>query len=111
MEYPKSEVKYRFYGTNVELMIEKCLGMPEGEEKQKYLDILVSYMKMSYRLWNDDKVADELILKHLKELSGYRLEAQSIPDFIMPIEKSPPKEQKKGKSNKNYKKRKTNRSY
>jgi len=109
LEYPKKQVKFRFYGKNVELMINRCIEMPEGEEKEKYVGIITAYMRMSYRLWNDDKVSDELILKHLRQLSDHKLSAVSIPDFPMPIEKTPIKEYKKHKP-KNHSKKKQNRN-
>ena len=108
LDYPKKALKYRFYGNNVELLINQCISMQDGSEKDKLVGVIAAYMRMCYRLWNDDKVSDELIIKHLKQLSGYQIIAESIPNIPMPIDKTPQKEIKRGKPKPYKNKRKRN---
>ena len=80
LEYINNNLKYHFYGKNIELMIEKALEMTDEEQKTKYINIIVNYMRLSYRTWNDDKVSDDIIIKHLDELSKGRLKVDKLPE-------------------------------
>lgn len=80
-EYASNHIKYRYYGKNVERMIKHAIDMPEGPMKDNFVNALASYMKMAYRMWNEEKVPDEVILKHLVELSHGKLQLDSIYDL------------------------------
>jgi hypothetical protein len=80
VQYPTKALKYHFYGKNIVMMIKKALEMEEGEAKQKYIAIIAGYMKLSYKTWNDDKVSDELIIRHLAELSGGQIVVDKVSD-------------------------------
>lgn len=80
LEYKKKKHKYRFYGKNVELMIEKAKTMDEGEQKSSFIESIVGYMKLANKLWNDDKVSDDVILKHLSELSNDLINLDEMPE-------------------------------
>jgi hypothetical protein len=100
VEYPKKRIKYHFYGENIQLMIKRALEMEEGEAKQKYISIIAAYMKLSYKTWNDDKVSDEIIIRHLSELSEGKIIVDRISDTFFngkSIEKPFPKEYRKNK--------------
>lgn len=79
--YSSNHIKYRYYGKNVEIMIKAAIEMEESEEKKAFVNALASYMKMAYRLWNEEKVPDEVILKHLSELSKGKLHLDEINDL------------------------------
>jgi hypothetical protein len=80
IEYSKGKHKYSFYGKNVELMIEKAITMEESEVKKSFIDSIATYMKLAYKLWNDDKVADETIIKHLEDLSDGKIKLEKLPE-------------------------------
>lgn len=107
--YPQRTFKYHFYGENIELMIKQAVLMEDGEQKTRYVQILASYMKYCYRNWNDDKVSDEVIIKHLTELSKGQLSVDRVDDIIISSKpntvKTFQKDYKKfkGRSNPNYK--------
>jgi hypothetical protein len=108
--YPQRTFKYHFYGENIELMIKQAILMEEGEQKSKYVQILASYMKYCYRNWNDDKVSDDIIIRHLGELSKGLLTVDKVDDLIVnskqgPVNKPFQKDYKKfkGRTNQNYK--------
>ncbi len=79
MPYSKKSIKYRVYGHNLELLIEKAVEI-EDPEKRKAAEIyLVRLMKTLYFNWNKEAVDDEVIAKQLRDISGGRLD----PDIIM----------------------------
>lgn len=80
LDYSTNNLKYHFYGKNIELMIERALEMTDEEQKTKYITTIVNYMRYCYRTWNDDKVSDDIIIKHLDELSIGRLKVDKLPE-------------------------------
>jgi len=68
--YPKGKIKYRHYGKIIEDIIEKAKDFKEGEEKEVLKRTVATQLKKSYLNWNKDTVLDEVIFKHLAELSG-----------------------------------------
>jgi hypothetical protein len=83
--------------------------MEEGENKVRYIQVLASYMKYCYRNWNDDKVSDEIIIKHLHELSNGLITIDRVDDIIINTKSAPVKtfqkdyKKFKNRGNQNYK--------
>jgi hypothetical protein len=73
LEYPKHASKYRYYGNNIENMIETAISWEEGELKEKLVIAVANHMKKCYLLWNKDTVSDDIIKAHLEELSDNKL--------------------------------------
>lgn len=73
LPYPKSASKYRFYGNNIQIMIDTALTWEEGEMKDALVFTIANHMKKCYLNWNKDTVDDETIFSHLAELSGGQL--------------------------------------
>jgi hypothetical protein len=73
LEYPKSISKYRFYGNNIQIMIDTAISWEEGELKDALIFTIANHMKKSYLNWNKDTVDDSSILEHLEELSKGKL--------------------------------------
>ncbi len=114
LPYPKSASKYRFYGNNIQIMIDTALTWEEGEMKDALVYTIANHMKKCYLNWNKDTVDDEVIFRHLSELSGGKLvltDKEVLSDSKNLLRKSPSKNsnsyqknsQKQGK--KNYRKR------
>jgi len=75
--YPHRKIRFGHYGRILEDMIEAAIKYPEGEEK-KYLSIkIANLLKISYLMWNRDTVNDLTIIKHLEEISGGKLTAET----------------------------------
>lgn len=72
--YPQQKITYKHYGKTVEMMIEKAKAVDEPERKAAMVQGIANFMKMAYVTWNKDSVADETILKNLRELSGGQLQ-------------------------------------
>jgi len=72
--YPQHEFKWRHYGYNIRVMIDKALKMEDGPIKQGFVETILSYMKLSYRTWNKEHfVSDDIIISDLSVMSGNKL--------------------------------------
>jgi hypothetical protein len=74
--YPQQRITYKHYGKTVEKLIEKTMQEENAERKSAMVQGIANFMKMAYVQWNKDNVADETILKNLRELSGGNLELE-----------------------------------
>lgn len=73
LKYNDREIKFRHYGNNIELIIQKAIDYPEGPEKQALVHTIANHLKKSYLNWNRESVTDELIAQHLELLSNGQL--------------------------------------
>jgi hypothetical protein len=69
LNYPKSASKYRFYGNNIQIMIDTALTWEDGEMKDALVYTIANHMKKCFLSWNKDTVDDAVIFDHLFELS------------------------------------------
>ena len=74
MEYPKLQGDFKFYGKSILQLIEKAIELEAGEEKDALIQVIANNMKKSYNVYNKEHVQDEVIFRHLKDLSGNRLD-------------------------------------
>jgi len=68
--YSQSYVKFRHYGKVLEDLVKSAAKMPNGPEKDSFIQTVANHMKKSYLTWNKEIVSDELILKDMATLSG-----------------------------------------
>jgi hypothetical protein len=73
LSYPYKDIKFRHYGKNLELLIEKAILMEDGPAKDAFIKVIANHMKKSYLTWNRDSVSDEVIGQHLSFLSEGKL--------------------------------------
>ena len=78
MEYPKLQGDFKFYGKSILQLIEKAIALEEGEEKAALIEVIANNMKKSYNVYNKEHVTDDVIFRHLKELSENRLDLACI---------------------------------
>lgn len=78
MDYPKLQGDYKFYGKSILQLIERALELEEGDEKEALIEVIANNMKKSYNVYNKEHVQDDVIFRHLKELSQNRLDLTSI---------------------------------
>ena len=76
MPYPQQRIKYKHYGKTVELMISRAKAIEETQRKQLMVQSIANFMKMAYVTWNKDSVADETIIKDLREMSNGDLQLE-----------------------------------
>lgn len=71
--YPGGTVKYGYYGRILQDMISKCSDLEEGKEKEAFKVSIANLMKRFFLNWNRETLSDDVIVKHLAELSNGRL--------------------------------------
>ncbi|WP_198680026.1 DUF4290 domain-containing protein [Aureibaculum luteum] len=116
LEYPKAASKYKFYGHNIQTMIDTALTWEEGELKEALIFTIANHMKKCFLNWNKDTVDDDVIFKHLAELSHGKINLSTSDETLSEIKnllrKKPtnkstnkPTNKHKNNSNKNRRKR------
>ena len=78
MEYPKLQGDFKFYGKSILQLIDKAIELEDGDEKDALIQVIANNMKKSYNVYNKEHVQDEVIFRHLKDLSEDRLDLTSI---------------------------------
>lgn len=78
MEYPALQGDFKFYGKSILQLIEKAIALEEGDEKDALIEVIANNMKKSYNIYNKEHVTDDVIFRHLKELSENRLDLTGI---------------------------------
>ncbi|AZI21055.1 DUF4290 domain-containing protein [Chryseobacterium taklimakanense] len=78
MEYPKLQGDFKFYGKSILQLIELAIQQEDGEEKGALIEVIANNMKKSYNIYNKEHVTDDVIFRHLKELSEDRLDLTGI---------------------------------
>ncbi|MDN3607208.1 DUF4290 domain-containing protein [Kaistella yonginensis] len=78
MEYPKLQGDFKFYGKSILQLIEKAIELEAGDEKDALIQVIANNMKKSYNVYNKEHVQDEVIFRHLKDLSGNRLDLTTL---------------------------------
>jgi len=111
MPYPKSSSKYKFYGNNIQIMIDTALTWEEGELKDALVFTIANHMKKCFLNWNKDTVDDDVIFKHLTELSHGKInltvEEETLSEIKNLLRKKPAN--KYTKSNKSHHKNRKRR--
>ncbi|MDV7187548.1 DUF4290 domain-containing protein [Lutibacter sp. TH_r2] len=82
LKYPKSATKYRFYGNNIQIMIDTALTWEEGEVRDALYFTIANHMKKCYLNWNKDTVDDTVIFKHLTELSDGKIDLTKSEEVL-----------------------------
>ena len=109
--YSSNHIKYRYYGKNIERMLQRATEMEDGPAKSAFVNALASYMKMAHRVWNEDKVPDEVIINHIKDYTKGNLIVTEINEFAAHNENFNPKPKSnnfQGNNNNNKFKKKKN---
>ena len=73
LKYSDNNIKFRHYGKILPLIIKRTIDLDEGEYKDFLVFTIANHMKKSYLTWNKANVEDEVILKHLSQMSDNKL--------------------------------------
>ena len=73
LKYSDNNIKFRHYGKILPLIIKRTIDIDEGEYKDFLVFTIANHMKKSYLTWNKANVEDEVILKHLSQMSDDKL--------------------------------------
>lgn len=71
--YPDTVIKFRFYGRNLQNMVDKAALMEDPEQRQSLVNLIASFMYNSCKSWNNENLSNETIAEHLKTLSKGKL--------------------------------------
>ncbi|MFY0604481.1 MAG: DUF4290 domain-containing protein [Flavobacteriaceae bacterium] len=82
LAYPKSASKYRFYGNNIQTMIDTALSWEDGDMKEALVFTIANHMKKCFLNWNKDTVEDDVIFNHLYELSKGRIDIRNTDEVL-----------------------------
>src|SRR5699024_10610059 len=82
LPYPQNFPKYRFYGNNIKRMIDEGVKWEDGEKKEAMILTIAKHMKKCLLSWNKDSVTDEMIIKHLHELSGEKINLKEADEDL-----------------------------
>lgn len=74
MDYPKLQGDFKFYGKSILQLIDMAIDLEAGDEKDALIQVIANNMKKSYNVYNKEHVQDEVIFRHLKDLSKNRLD-------------------------------------
>ncbi|WP_161888057.1 DUF4290 domain-containing protein [Pontibacter russatus] len=73
IEYPLDTPRYKHYGKNVELLIERATELEDEQEREAAIVSLGKLMKTLYRSYNKDSITDGVILDDIRQLSKGKL--------------------------------------
>ena len=107
--YSAGHIRYRHYGRAIELLIQKAVELPDGDEKRQLIRMIASHMKKDYITWNKDTVEDQKIFDDIREMSDGKI-SLSESDLHLDINAPQPQRQfvqrKRTNNNSNNQKRK-----
>ena len=82
LPYPKSASRYRYYGNNIQEMIDVALSWEESDKREALVYTIANHMKKCYLNWNKDTVDDAVIFNHLFELSDGKIDLRSSEETL-----------------------------
>jgi len=82
LAYPKSASRYRYYGNNIQTMIDVALSWEDGDKKEALVYTIANHMKKCYLNWNKDTVDDAVIFKHLYDLSDKKIDLRDSKEEL-----------------------------
>ena len=77
LSYPQNFPKYRFYGNNIKRMIDVAISWEKGDMRDGLVYTIANHMKKCFLNWNKDTVEDDVIFKHLFELSDGQIDMKT----------------------------------
>lgn len=111
LPYPKYASKYRYYGNNIQTMIDVALSWEDDDKKEALVYAIANHMKKCYLNWNKDTVDDAVIFNHLYDLSDGKLDLRNSEEELSDSKNLLRKRNTQGQNNsKNHKKQHNNKN-
>jgi len=77
LKYPKSSLRFRHYGKNIEDLLSRAMEMDATPDKQQeFTRVIGSYMKMVAQNWNNENVDDDTIREDIRLLTDGTLDVK-----------------------------------
>lgn len=73
MQYPLTTPRYKHYGQNVELLIQRAIELEDEKEREAATISIGKLMKTLYRSYNKDSITDDVILGDIQQISKGKL--------------------------------------
>jgi hypothetical protein len=67
--YRDQRIKFRFYGRNLQTMVEQINDIEDESIRGSYVDYIASFMVNSSRNWNDENLDNATVITHLNTLA------------------------------------------
>ncbi len=99
LPYPKYASKYRYYGNNIQTMINVALSWDEGDMKEALVYTVANHMKKCYLNWNKDTVDDAVIFNHLYDLSDGKIDLRNSDESLSETKNLLKKRNSQGQNN------------
>lgn len=93
--YNNSTIRYRHYGKNIELMINRIADMPDSEDKDTLISMIAHHMKKLMLIHNKEGVSDTKILRDLAEYSNGKIYLDPEIYLLHEFKEAPEKEANK----------------
>lgn len=105
--YNETRIRYRFYGRNLQFMVDSVQTIEDPDVKRAYLNYIASFMVNSSNNWNDEILTAQQVVQHLSDLSkgALQINPEELEIHLEAKRKKPSNYQGK----KNYKKKKKRR--
>jgi hypothetical protein len=73
IEYSNQPIKFRFYGRNLQMMVNKATALGDEDLQKEFLNLLASFMTNSSKNWNNENLSNSQLADHLEVLSNKKL--------------------------------------
>ncbi len=110
LPYPKTASKYKFYGNNIQIMIDEAIKWEDGDEKEQLKFTIANHMKKCFLNWNKDTVDDNVVFNHLYELSNGKIDLRDSDIQLSSREVLYKKKPNNNGKNKNHRKNKNRKN-
>ncbi len=77
----RTEVKLRYYGRNIELLVHKAFAVNDIDEKVMHIGYIGRLMKSFYTSWNKEGITNDIVLEHLEVMTGQKI-SQELRDKL-----------------------------
>ncbi len=74
LDYTAGKVRYKHYGKNIELLVQKAIEQEDPEEKEAAIVLIGKLMKTYHTIWNKDNIDDATVLANIRKLSDSQLD-------------------------------------
>lgn len=98
--YSDHKMRWRHYGRNIELMIDRVASLEDSEDKDKLISMLAHQMKKLQLIHNKEGVDDAKILRDLYIYSGGRIDLDPTTYLLHEFREAPQLTQTKKKKKK-----------
>lgn len=100
LPYSDNRIKWRHYGKNIELMVDRVADLEPGPDKDKLISMIAHQMKKLQFVHNKEGVKDEKILRDLSIYSQGRIDLDPATYLLHEFQEAPQPVQSKKKKKK-----------